>query len=98
MSREAMKKTLKRLRSNANKMIVQHNKALNDEKPCTMLLFSATMVVHALITYVDTLEDAYSEFAEPFDEKIRKMKKFIEKKEEGKQKKEGSKEKPFYVK
>lgn len=73
-----MKKTLERLRSKVDEKISQHNKALNDKKPCNVLFLSATMVSLALITYVEALEDAYSEFAEPFDKKLEKMEKAVE--------------------
>lgn len=84
LSRKAMKKTLKRLR---REMIEDMNTYLKareelDKAPTKAktinFVFRANNALVSLISYIQTLEDAYSEFAEPFDKKLKKMEKAIE--------------------
>ena len=81
--RKAMKKTLKRLRSEAMEKIKKYNKTVEGgEKNDFILYVDAIRALRALFTYNKSLEYAYSEYEEEWNKleaiKLEKMKKAVE--------------------
>lgn len=63
--RKAMKKTLRRLRSNALEKIKKYNKSLEEDKEDDFIhSITAGLALQALFDYVKSLEYAYSEYEE----------------------------------
>lgn len=107
MSRKAMKKTLERLQKQAMESMKHYNEVLDETygKNITQFVFvrivgSANRALVSYYNYAKALEDAYSEYDETFEKletiKLEKMKKAVEsisvqKKDEGKRKKEKTK-------
>jgi len=85
MSRKAMKKTLQRLQKTAFYAMEEYRKVRVEtyRKPVTRLVLNDILItgdqaVNSLLTYAKALEDAYSEFAEPFDKKLETMEKAVQ--------------------
>ncbi len=79
LSRKAMKKTLKRLKSEAEERLKEYNKTLENGKTDIYTeSFRANQAVVALCRYATILEEAYSEFAEPIDKRLKIMEKAVQ--------------------